>query len=714
MAAAAVIIAHQVAAKATREALFFSSFPATSLPKMTIGAALFSLAIVILTSRLLAARGPAKVVPGAFWVSGLLHLLEWALLPRYERAVAVGFYLHFAALGAALISGFWLTVNERWDPYSAKKRMRQIVGAGTIGALIGGVLVERVGAVRSVGTILPALAAMHVFCGCILLILQRPAPAGASALSPGHTRSAGGVGAGVRLLAALPYLRHLALLVFLSTAGGVMIDYVFKAQAQAASGHAQAALQRFYAWFYTGVSLASFCVNAALTRLLLKKSGLSATVSSLPATVLSGSLGSILWPGLASATIARGSEYTIRNSLFRSSYELFYTPVLPAEKRSAKLLIDVGFERLGDILGSALVACYLWLTPGMAHPAVLGTAAVSGLLGFWVARRLDRGYVGALEKSLRTRAVELDMGEVEDKTTCATLIRVFQDVEARPHAAPEPGEEAAHVPLDPVVRRIRELRSGDSSRVRNALEEDALTPALAAHAIPLLAWDEVSGRAAESLRSIAASIAGQLVDAMLDPGQEFSVRRRIPAVLAAAPSGRAAEGLLLGLEDRRFEVRYRCGRALAAIVEKNPDLAPPADRLYAVVSRELEAGRLLWESHRLLDGFEESEVLEGRASHGLRHVFVLLSIILPRQPLRIAYRALQTEDELLRGTALEYLASVLPARIQERLWPLLEERPPAERRKRSREAILEELLKSNQSIELKLAELRGKKTVREG
>ena len=71
-------------------------------------------------------------------------------------------------------------------------------------------------------------------------------------------------------------------------------------------------------------------------------------MSALPATVTLGSLGAAFLPGLPSAGIARGSELVAHSTLFRSAYELFYTSVPPAEKRSAKQIIDVGFERLGD------------------------------------------------------------------------------------------------------------------------------------------------------------------------------------------------------------------------------------------------------------------------------------------------------------------------------------------------------------------------------
>ena len=56
----------------------------------------------------------------------------------------------------------------------------------------------------------------------------------------------------------------------------------------------------------------------------------------------------------------------------------------------------------------------------------------------------------------------------------------------------------------------------------------------------------------------------------------------------------------------------------------------------------------------------------------MAHVFTLLSIVLPPEPLRIAYRGLHTNDTALRGTALEYLESVLPADVREALWPFIE------------------------------------------
>ena len=224
--------------------------------------------------------------------------------------------------------------------------------------------------------------------------------------------------------------------------------------------------------------------------------------------------------------------------------------------------------------------------------------------------------------------------------------------------------------------------------------------------IPLLAWDDVAEDAQRALRQAGSGISGQLIDAMLDSSQDFAVRRRVPRLLAALPSARSMEALFLGLNDKRFEVRFRCGQAIARLFARDAGLLPAGDQVLNAVSRELGLSRHLWESHRLLDGSEEDELVGERANRGLEHVFTLLSLILPKEPLRLSFQALHTDDEILRGTALEYLETTLPPEIMGRLWPFLEDRRSPRSAPRTHEEILAELLHSHESIQVRLQGLR--------
>jgi HEAT repeat protein len=228
----------------------------------------------------------------------------------------------------------------------------------------------------------------------------------------------------------------------------------------------------------------------------------------------------------------------------------------------------------------------------------------------------------------------------------------------------------------------------------------------------LLASPELASEALSTLRRMAPRVVGQLTDFLLDPEQDFTVRRRLPRVLSSVPSKRAIDGLLLGLEDQRFEVRYQCGRSLASIREKQPGIEIPASAVLESIKREVSVGKRVWDSQRMLEGMEETEdsplvtdVLRVRANRSLEHVFTLLSLVLPKDPLRLAWLGLHTRDELIRGTALEYLESVLPEDVRELLWPYLEDNRVRRASGRTRDQILADLVSSNPSLQISLAEL---------
>jgi hypothetical protein len=520
---------------------------------------------------------------------------------------------------------------------------------------------------------------------------------------------------GLRVLAGAPYLRNLAALVLLGTIAAALIDYVFKAEAVRAFGRGDALLQ-FFALYYAGVTLLAFVVQSASAPIVLEKLGLAVTTATPSLALAVTGLGGLLFPGLGGALAARAAESTLRSSLFKTGYEIFFTPIAPHDKRAAKSIIDVGFDRLGDAVGGALILLLIMLPSAMQYTALLAVAIGFSVVAVAIAQRLSRGYIHSLERSLLDRALELELSDVGDITTRTVMMRTMRA--PRPVVTRPAGDTTTTRTLpppvnDPEVREIVALRSRNREAVLDVLRsEEGLPGPLIPHVIPLLAWDPVAEDAVRALRKVAEERVGELIDALLDPNQPFAARRRLARVFSVCVSQRAVDGLLLGLEDLRFEVRFQCGRSLASIVEKNPRIRIDKERVFDVVRREVAVGRPVWESHRLLDTVEADsrsfvdEFLKDRAGQSLAHVFTLLSLVLPTAPLQIAYRGLHTNDPGLRGTALEYLEGVLPPDIRDRLWPFLSDRPRGQRDGRARDEILADLLRSNESIMLNLEELR--------
>jgi hypothetical protein len=564
---------------------------------------------------------------------------------------------------------------------------------------------------------LPILAALSLFSAWGV---HRLAPVNlAAARRAARTQdSAPKAASGLRVVARVPYLRNLAALALIAALGAAMVDYLLKVGAVRSLGRGENLL-RFFAIYYAATSLLTFVMQTSFSRVALEKLGLGLTTASHSLALLAGSAMALLAPGFGSVITARAGETVFRGSFFRSGYELFYTPIPAAEKRPAKSIIDVGFDRLGDAAGGGIVRLVLVVAPAAQYSIILMVAMACSVGAIALARRLNRGYIQSLEKSLLNRALELDLSDVEDRTTRTIMVRTLN----RPATALRrvdsrvPADAPVADPVmvsDPEVQQIIDLRSGDRERILRVLDQDeGIAPAVVPHAVRLLAWDPVAEDAIFALKKVAEEHIGLLTDSLIDPNQDFAVRRRLAQVFSVCVSQRAADGLMLGLEDLRFEVRFRCGRSLAALLEKNPRIRIDASLVSEIVLREVNVGRPVWESHRLLDGLDDGvrvsfvdEFLRDRTNQSLAHVFTLLSLILPRAPLLIAYRGLHTTDQHLRGTALEYLESVLPAAVRTRLWPFLEDSRSPARSTRTRTEILDELLQSNQSIILNLEEMK--------
>jgi AAA family ATP:ADP antiporter len=706
MACAALMIAHQVAAKAARDGLFLSRFPVTDLPKVVGVAALLSIILGLLFSRLLTRYGPARVVPFAVLISGLMHAAEYLLLDSNRDVIVTFTYLHIVGFGAILLSGFWSVANEAFDPREAKLRFGRIAGAGTAGGIFGGLLAERTVYLLNADSLLLLLAIIHFLAFGILMMIRSASPP-----TTNKEPADPGLMAARAAFARAPFLISLAALVLLGTTSAALLDYLFKSGA--AENFAKGPeLTRYFAMFYTGAQVLTFLVQSVLTPIALDRLGLGRTVMTLGLALIGGASAALAVPAFGMAASVRALELILRGSFFRSGYELFFTPIPPNDKRAVKTVIDVGCDRFGDALGALALQMLLLLGPVHARVEILiitiGLAATS----VWITKRMDRAYVQVLENGLLNRAIELDISDIHDSTTMSAVLATSNKIQTLAELKPAPTSSVPIIPTthDPILSQLARLRSGDASQVRNAISSiDPREALYAPQLIRLLAWDEVSALAREALLRAGGSVTGQLADVLLDERQDFAVRRRIPRILARCTCQRAFDSLLMAQADPRFEIRFQSARAMDYLCQQNPEVDVSSKEIFLIVARELSVSRPIWEGRRLLDTRDASDsgftflddVLKERANQSLEHVFSLLTIVLPRDPLKIAFRALHSEDRQLLGLGLEYLASTLPDAVYRQLTQLLEATPV--RSERSNQEVLDQLmLESGNSLMLEL------------
>jgi hypothetical protein len=676
MATAGIMLAHQVASKAFRDATFLSAWPATALPVMTLVTAALVLALVPLFSRLLARFSPLTIVTLGFGLSAVGHLFEWNAYGG-GRALAVLVYLHLAGVSALLLSGFWSLIAERFDPAAARAAYGRIAASGTLGGVAGSFAADRV-ASTGLDSVLLLLAALHAGCVIGLMVLKR-----APALLPRET-DAPGPATSTRELLRTPYVRTMASLVLLTSAGSAMLDYLLKSHATASLGTGTGLL-RFFAVYYGSVQVLSFLAQASASN-ALQGLGIGGSIRILPSGVgIVGTLALLFqsWPFIAAV---RAIESVLRGSVFRSAYELLFVPMDPQERRRVKTFLDVTSDRVGESIGAGFVQLLLIVPLASITASLLTIVLLVEAAAFWLGRRLDTLYLGVVETQLLRHREAPPVSLVSEIGWSIIQLPATAATPSLASAVPATASftSQAPSPADARLALLAELRSGDVTRVSAALSRTGEFERMhVAQVIDLLAWDDVLTPAREALeRSVAHSI-GMLTDALLEPGTDFAIRRRLPRVLATCPTPRTLDGVVRGLDDSRFEVRYHCSRAINRMLAHSPQLPIDHARIIAVIERELSVPPQVWQGYRLLDrpdlegaGSDEPETV-GQMSRNLEHVFALLSTIVAREPLDAAVRGISSPNPAVRGLAVEYLDQVLPAAVLQRLRQMMAATPSA-------------------------------------
>jgi len=658
---AASIIALQVAGKATRDSVFLADQSAAALPGAMLVSALASLAIAWWVSRWMARVGPKRVAPRLMALATLGFMLLAAAQRAAPKLTAYVLFVHLGVVGPIMVSAFWSVINERFDPHAARKSMARIAGGATAGGVLGGLLAEAITRFFGPVALLPFVAGLSVIVTLGVLRFARGEPA------PSHRRAVDTHA--TEALAASPYLRRILWLVALLAVAGALLDVALKTRVDLAT--ADADLPSFFARYYAAVGLATFGLQWLVAGRLLERAGLAMTLAVLPIALLFGAGGAALFVGVVPVVLARGSTSILESSLFRSAYELLYTPIAPGRKRAAKVLLDVGGTRLGDALGSSLALGLAALLPlAVADRVGLGVAALLAVVSLVLVRRLERGYVDALAESVRSGTLRLD-GPIDPATR--SLLSTI-DVDRASLLGDEP----------PDVRVV--LASRDAEQIRRALEGPLDAGAVDA-ALGLLTTEHAR-RVERRLRKELPRHRVVLEIALSDPSRRVGVRQRLPALLATCGDEAALDALLVALGDSAFGVRRAAASSLRRLVERDPELMPAPESLYAAIRKELARGPAAWRS-------QDARAPVERATLG--HVLALFALAQRDETIRSCHLALAQGGASLRGTAIEYLSVVVPEELREPFFVLVDA-SPATTAARDRASIADELLRSLDSL----------------
>jgi ATP:ADP antiporter, AAA family len=392
--------------KPVSRAMFLTKFDIDGLPSLYILIAVFGGLLAYFYSKLATKTSLRTAVFWAVALSVGSLVIMWWLIRMHLPWMIYVLNIWVSLFAVVSVSQGWLVASNLFDTREAK-RLYPLLGMGMVlGAAFGGEFTNRTAALVGTENLLLASALMVVLAyGAFRLAIRK------SGTSMQHARAASREETAFSftgMLGDIARVRHLQIIVAMMVVMylvDTLVEYQFQAMARTAytGNQLTAFFGQFYGIYLNGVE---FLFQLFVTALVVRRFGVGGTLQVSPVAIVLSSIGTVLAPGVASASAVRLTEASTRYTLNKTGMELLYMP-LPVELRNRiKAFIDICVDRLSRGIAGVLL---LLLTTTSLHMGVKGIAVV--VVGFcvpWVffSHLARREYVATIRKRLAARRLD--------------------------------------------------------------------------------------------------------------------------------------------------------------------------------------------------------------------------------------------------------------------------------------------------------------------
>jgi AAA family ATP:ADP antiporter len=389
----------------------------TKLPQHDFGIVYIAVAVCALPAASLLARVARRWDPRRVFLS--LLLLAAAVSLVYTAApirgvVVVALYVSVGLISTSVFPQFWLLLGTSLTVGQSRRLIGPIASAAVLGAVVGAAVAAwavaclPVRGLMALGAGILALAA-----GATFFVPSPPA----RRVPPDARRPGTPIATSMNAFQEEPFLLRVAILVALTTATALVIDYFFKSTI--ARTIPVAARGTFIARYYAIVNVIALVVQIFLGSAIVRGLGVATTMVVTPLIAVVGGAAALVSGAFAGPVfVLKGADGSLRSSINRLTTELVYLPVSSAGRERAKPFIDGALVRIVQALtAGALLALS---TVHMLSPHVLATAVVIVSLSWLIAAvSMRRHYLGQLRRTVVPTladdrgALELDLPSAE-------------------------------------------------------------------------------------------------------------------------------------------------------------------------------------------------------------------------------------------------------------------------------------------------------------
>ena len=387
--------------KPARDSLFLTRLGSDQLPLVYVLIALIVAPVTTIYSRAASSLRLTRLLGATTSILIASFVLLRFLMELDHPWVYYIFYIWVSIYAILATSQFWLFANEVFNPAQAKRLFPFLNLGGIIGAATGGEVTSLV--VQGLG--LPTKNLLFFCIGilaiCIVLLnlawaVKQKEGESRAARAPIQEAPSETVGQLFGMIRRSRLLLCIMGIISMTMIVATFVDFQFKVVSQQAFP-VEEDLTSFLGRFYGRLSLVSLLLQSLFAYRFLRILGVGGVILFLPASLLFGSVGMLVVPGLWVGVLLKGAEGSFRYSIDKTGRELLFLPVPPAVKRRTKVFIDMFMDRFfRGIAGALLLLSTVVFDFNVRQISMVVLPLLVAWVLFMFMDRFFRGIAGAL------------------------------------------------------------------------------------------------------------------------------------------------------------------------------------------------------------------------------------------------------------------------------------------------------------------------------
>ena len=390
-------------ARAAADTLFLDYYSPRALSLMYVGTSVLAGAVAYSFGRYTRSTSLSRVLILACGLLGLAALfLRVGLFFPWNGLRILAYFWGDLTVNASVLL-FWSFFGSVFDFRSAKRLLGWVGASGTAACIAAGLLIRPYAKLFGTPNLLLVVALLLAgFASAVSYLARSLGPQSEGLGSASRAEgSLPGLSYYLGLLRA-PRVRTLAFQAMLGTIVITLVDYQFKAVAQA---HFQGPrLAAFFGNFYAATNIIMLLVQIFALHLLLQGRGLLTSLCVLPVGMLLGGTATILTASFAAVLITKLVAQTALFTVDSGAFQILYLAVKKQSRTQVRALVD-GICKPAAI---GITGAILVLLSGTMKIYFLSIPGVLFCLGwFFLARRSYSLYLSGLAESLSARLLDL-------------------------------------------------------------------------------------------------------------------------------------------------------------------------------------------------------------------------------------------------------------------------------------------------------------------